>query len=529
MQEFSLILTKIKIILDCSKILAQRKSRLHSNFMKIRQAVSILLTPDPGSTEVFLVERNPKLSFFGGYFAFPGGTLDKEDADLPIVNVEHVGKDQEKYLVAAAREIFEETGILLTHGQEPISEEALKNYRRQLLDDKISFAKILHEHRHFIDARDFHPIAQITTPEFAPVRYETQFYWVTVPEGRKPEIWPGELLSGKFLTADEALKLWRQGLIKIVPPLIIMLQELSGKTVQTFTEKVRALADSYRQGKLHRVYFSPGVQMLPFKTRTLPPATHTNMYIVGEEILYLIDPAPSDPEQQEKLWDYLNNLKKEGRRFKAILLTHHHSDHVGALQACMDKYQLPVWAHPLTAEKLPHIKFTRFINHGDQLELGRSPDGQSNWKLRVYHTPGHARGHLVFQESRYGAVLAGDMISTISTIVISPPEGHLATYLKSLEFLKTIATDTLYPAHGPAVVDGQKVIQYYLNHRKERELKLIKSLKKGARTISELVQEVYDDVEPQLWPLAEHSLRAGVIKLMEEGRCIQEGNKYRLT
>ena len=83
----------------------------------IRKAVSILLTRDPNSTEVYLVKRNPELKFFGGYFAFPGGTLDVEDAVLEIKNASIFKKDTIQYLVAAVREVFEETGILVTRGE----------------------------------------------------------------------------------------------------------------------------------------------------------------------------------------------------------------------------------------------------------------------------------------------------------------------------------------------------------------------------------------------------------------------------
>ena len=110
--------------------------------MSNRTAVSIVLTRDPDSTEIYLVERNPKLKFFGGFYACPGGTLDKEDIDIEIKNSDTVQKASLPYIVAAAREIFEETGILLTQGQE-ISREDLPTYRKRLLDEQILFEEIL--------------------------------------------------------------------------------------------------------------------------------------------------------------------------------------------------------------------------------------------------------------------------------------------------------------------------------------------------------------------------------------------------
>lgn len=492
----------------------------------IRKAASILLTRDPDSTEVYLVKRNPKLKFFGGYFAFPGGTLDAKDEDLKIKNALMLRNDMVKYLGAAAREVFEETGILLSRGEKKISDQLLRDYRQKLLADEITFSKILINENHVIDATEFNPICSILTPEFAPVRYETQFFWAKIPHGMRPEIWPGELMSGDFYKAEEALSFWKKGQMLIAPPIIIMLQELVGQSVKSFSHHLREIVQSYRQGKIHLVYFTPGVQMITLQTRTIPPATYTNTYLVGESQMYIVDPAPSEPKEQKRLWEYLDTLIKEGGKLKGILLTHHHPDHIGALKACQERYDLPILGHRETAVKLPHIQFTRHLNHGDKLDLGHAPDGPPDWKLKVYHTPGHAMGHLSFQETRYGAIIAGDMISTVSTIVISPPEGHLTTYLHSLEFLEKVTTGMLYPSHGPPFRDGRKIIQYYIKHRKEREDKLLKALSKSPQSSFDLVKIVYDDVDPQLWPLAERSLLAGLIKLIEEGKCQKIGDKY---
>ena len=65
---------------------------------------------------------------------------------------------------------------------------------------------------------------------------------------------------------------------------------------------------------------------------------------------------------------------------------------------------------------------------GDRLELGTAPDGSRDWHLKVVHTPGHAVDHLCFIDSRYHAAIVGDMLSTVSTIIIDPPEGHMGTY-----------------------------------------------------------------------------------------------------
>ena len=101
--------------------------------------------------------------------------------------------------------------------------------------------------------------------------------------------------------------------------------------------------------------------------------------------------------------------------------------------------------------------------------------------------------------------------------------------MNSLEILASIANGTLYPSHGPAVRDGKRVVHYYIKHRQERENKLLGALSKKPQTSSDLVKQVYDDVDSAIWPLAEHSLRSGLIKLVEEGKCLEVGSGYVLS
>lgn len=498
-----------------------------------RIAVSILLTPHPDSSRVYLVERNSELSFFGGYLAFPGGTLEEDDGKVEVRNVPQLeaplNADYSLFVAAAARELFEETGLWMARGGPPLSRSRLDTLRRRLIEGEIRFPNLLQEHHLFIDASDFTPICRITTPPFTRVRYDTWFLQCRLPEGAHPEIWPGELESGSFQTAEDALAGWKKGQAVIVPPVLILLQKLAGRSVHTFLPQVRRLTDSYERGKLHRVHFTCGVLTAPLNTRTRPPATHTNVYVVGEDRLYLIDPGSSFPEEQEKLWELLDELRSEGRRLEGILLTHHHPDHAGAVSACRKRYRIPLFAHPETADRLSGVECSGYLNDGDQLELGTAPDGSTGWKLEVLHLPGHAPGHLAFRESRYGAVMAGDLVSTLSPVLIDPCEGTLIQYLDSLERLQEITHGTLYPGHGPPALNGRQAVSRAIQHRKMREQKILRALQPTPRTLERIFENAYDDVlDPALRQLATRSLQSGLQKLVAEGKAEQSTHGFRL-
>ena len=497
-----------------------------------RVAVSLFLTRDAESSEAFLVKRNPELKFFGAYWAFPGGVVDEEDRQVEVRHVpqlEEQGLNQElpAFLAAAARELFEETGLWLARGNTSPSPQQLRRDRKLLLEGEVSFEALLAASGCHLEGADFEPICRITTPAFSPVRYDTWFFRCQIPAQAEIEIWPGELTDGAFFEAAQALQSWQRGEILIVPPVLILLEELKGRNSQSFLRHVRDLTASYARGKLHRVYFSPGVLLAPLATITRPPASHTNAYLVGEQRMYLVDPGSADPAEQQNLWELLDELLQENRQLEGILLTHSHSDHVGAVLECSRRYGMPVFAHAEAASQLAGIEFAGHLEDGQELDLGNAPDGTQGWKLRCHLLPGHAPGHLAFQESRYGAILAGDLISTVSSILIDPSQGDLATYMKSLQKLHDLSQGFVYPGHGPPARRGRRAVAKSIQHRQQREAKLVAALESRPQPLGALLERVYDDVSAALLPLARRSLLSGLIYLEHKGQVEKTWRGYR--
>ncbi|HLQ37048.1 MAG TPA: MBL fold metallo-hydrolase [Planctomycetota bacterium] len=504
--------------------------------MSRRIAAALLLTRGGGqSLEVFLVERSPELRFFGGYWAMPGGTLAPEDGDP--------ARDEAAALQACAhRELFEETGLL-----------------RHVLPAERRTAAQLRGARHALLQREQQgnggrpspwlaliagapvppPLLQfcrIETPPFVPVRYDTAFCHVPLAsctagtDELLPNVWPGELRGGRFFRPAEALAAWTRGELLLVPPVILLLELLAAAAdLPAFFAAASSLAADYRQGRLHQVRFSPGVVLAPLRSPTLPPATTTNCYVVGQQQLWVVDPGSPHHDEQQRLTALLRELcSQQHATVQGILATHHHPDHIGGAAALSQELDLPVRGHPLTLSRLPDgCRLGAPLDDGAKVPLGQAPDGTADWKLLAIHTPGHDRGHLCFRESRYGAVLVGDMLSTMSTIIVDPPEGHLATYLQSLERLLAEPLTTLYPAHGPAQRFGHKLVKQYLRHRRQRETKLLECLQGGGGTLEQLVPKVYWDADPKLYPFAARSLLAGLQKLQEERRAVEDDGHWR--
>ena len=475
-----------------------------------RPAASVILWRDgPDGREVFWVRRGHGLKFAGGFHAFPGGRVDDDDQNVPVPGLS--GEDA-AHLAATCRELFEEAGVLLAHGAERLAPAQRDEARRALLDGRISFADLLFQEALALDPTLLETAGRWVTPAFSPIRFDAWFYLARLPAGQEASVWPGELTGGEFVAARHALDSWERGDALLHPPAWWGITAIARQAPPAALELLRhppsdILIESQR-----------GVVLVALRTPTLPPATHTNCWIVDLEPgggVAVVDPGSPEPAEQARLDLVLETLAAEGRPAREVWLTHHHVDHVGGLEPLAAR-GLPVRAHPRTASRLPHGTTVLPVADGELLH-GR-------W--RAIFTPGHAPGHLCFLDGRTGALLAGDMVSTLSTVVIDPPEGNMGQYLASLERLRSLPARALYPAHGPPAPAAAAKLDEYLEHRHMRADKVAEALVPGG-TLSDVTRRAYDDTPPVLLPVAERSCLATLLWLEETGLALQRGGNWR--
>ena len=227
----------------------------------------------------------------------------------------------------------------------------------------------------------------------------------------------------------------------------------------------------------------------------------TNTWVVGAEPSIVIDPGPDIPA-------HLEEVARAAGSVAAVLVTHDHPDHAPGAAAFAANVGAPLYAFRLDGAE--HLRDGQAVRAG-------------TLKVTVVHTPGHTGDHVVYWLAEEGALFTGDAVLGRGTSFIDPPEGDLAKYLRSLERMRDLGPRTIYPGHGPVVLDAKAKLEEYLAHRAEREDQVLAAMADGPRTVDAMVERIYADYPVDVHPLAARSVLAHLLKLESEGRAQRKG------
>ncbi|HEX6283739.1 MAG TPA: MBL fold metallo-hydrolase [Pyrinomonadaceae bacterium] len=489
-----------------------------------KDAAAIILLrqdTDPQNPEVFWVKRSDQLAFLGGFHAFPGGQIDASDAEVDVKNSPDAATAA--MISGAARELFEELGVLVARGGETLT----KGQRASILDDlesgRMSWPALLKHYELYLDANDFTFVGRWVTPPFNARRFDTWFFLVNCPPRQEPYLTTGELDAGEWITASNAYDCWLRDQVVAVPPTLHALRTLASGVTPTLVERFLSL--KHARGEIARqITFRPNYICFPVRTPTRPPATHTCCYLIHTSKEFLIvDPGSPYEEEQQALAECVDELIAEGRQPREIIITHLHPDHIAGVNALKAHLggTIPVAAHRKTAEALVNVKVDRYIENLDVITL----EGEKPLQLQAMHTPGHARGHLCFYDEERGVLLTGDNVLGVGSVLIDPPEGNMRDYLQSLELMCALPNLTvLLGGHGPAVATPYRKIREYISHRLERERNILEAVRNGATDPQQIVAKVYTDVSPKAYAMAERAVLAHLEKLRDDGDVLTDND-----
>jgi glyoxylase-like metal-dependent hydrolase (beta-lactamase superfamily II) len=263
----------------------------------------------------------------------------------------------------------------------------------------------------------------------------------------------------------------------------------------------------------------------------------TGTFVIGHGKVAVIDPGPDLAEHVEALLAALS-----GESVTHIVITHTHMDHSPAAAAVKRATGATTYGYGRhgsgRAEDRSGIG-GKTEEGGDhdfvpdvELREGDTIEGPG-WRLNAVETPCHTSNHVCFHLAEENTLFSGDHVMGWSTSVITPPDGDMAAYMRSLEKLLPRG-DALYrPTHGAAIAEPQAYVASFIAHRNERTDEILKRLAAGDETIPDIVRAVYVGLDPRLVAAAGRSVLAHLVALVEEGRVLADGppridGKYRL-
>jgi glyoxylase-like metal-dependent hydrolase (beta-lactamase superfamily II) len=211
----------------------------------------------------------------------------------------------------------------------------------------------------------------------------------------------------------------------------------------------------------------------------------TNTWVVGRDPAWVVDPGPAlDTHVSE-----VATAAAARGGLGGIALTHDHIDHSEAVDAL------------------------RTLCGGDAEVVHDPAGGTTAGPFAVIAVPGHSPDHVVFVTG--GAAFTGDAVLGAGSVFVSE---QLGAYLDGLRRLLELDLEVICPGHGPPVWEPRAKLEEYLQHRLDRERRLVEALDEGLRSDDELLDRAWSDAPADLRFFATLSMRAHLGKLLDEGR-----------
>lgn len=211
-----------------------------------RDAASVVLVR-PGRTgmETFMLRRRRSMAFASGMHVFPGGGVEPSDEESGIEWLgpspqrwgEVLGCDPDRaraLVVAGARELFEETGVLLAGADESSvigHVDSVMSLRRDVERQRLSFADLLEQRGLAVRSDLLAPWAHWITPEYEPRRFDTRFFVCVMPPGQQVGAVAAEADAAAWRPIAEAIEGARSGAVAMMAPTLHVCRQLSSVDV----------------------------------------------------------------------------------------------------------------------------------------------------------------------------------------------------------------------------------------------------------------------------------------------------------
>ena len=550
-----------------------------------RPAATLVVVRDGvgGGIEVLLSRRAERGDHSSGAWVFPGGIVERRDAEAHAAcdGLDDIAASRRlglaagglDYFVAAIRECFEESGLLFAcsdggswvdlAGADAVR---LAPWRGALHRGERGMAELCAEEQLRLATDRLVYLSHWLTPLGRPKRFDTRFFVAEAPSGQIAAHDGAELVEQMWVAPAEALA--RSSSLKLLTPTqktletaacfanvaSLMAWAQAPRTVALVMPRVAKGAAGFRPvlpdegpwaelgridpaGHGHASYeivsgravrLSARVIRVTAGNGSVMTGPGTNAYLVGcsgdaarsdAGEWAVIDPGPAIDAHVEAI------VAASPGPITRIFVTHTHTDHSPAVVALKARTGATVYGLAPRHREWQDATFAADVTlvGGERLDLG----GDSN--LAVVHTPGHASNHLCYLLEEEKTLFTGDHVMQASTVVINPPDGDMAAYIDSLRSLLALELDWLAPGHGFLIAEPRDAMERVIAHRLKREAKVVAAMQAhGPATLADLLPHVYADVPAKMHPMALRSLTAHALKLRDDGRAEESAGAWRL-
>lgn len=493
-----------------------------------RPSASVMLSRTSVSGhEILMGHRISELPAFPDLWSFPGGGVSRVDKKAAEAHPEWLSERGGDRLAAFTllREMVEEVGI------SPDGEggfiEVEQDVRDNVCSDKSAWMEEVESGRISIAGFDCQVITERTTPPQSPVRFHNLFFHVPIGDSKvSPTFPPGrsEFDEFRWWLPEELISSWENNELRLPPPIVTIIRDLiqgmdSGNDL---LQACDSLSSDPPSG-LHRYEYGPGVECVLIPTATIPPATHTNCYVLGERggQRVIVDPAIRDAEGAGFLFNKVQEINNDGSTIIATIFTHRHKDHLGDIGMISKIYDAPIWGSAETLAAIPEASEGRVLTEGDIVEID-GPNGLKKWE--IIETPGHCPGQLCLVGAP--GVVSADNCTSVGTILVPSNDGDMVAYISGLERIRGMDPKVLFPGHGPLVPNPKRLLTQYIEHRKNRHQRVLDAVISGCRILADIAHAAYEDTPDAHPALAEDQALSHLNSLLESGELTQSNGTY---
>jgi glyoxylase-like metal-dependent hydrolase (beta-lactamase superfamily II)/8-oxo-dGTP pyrophosphatase MutT (NUDIX family) len=396
------------------------------------------------------------MAFAGGMHVFPGGRVDRSDADPELTSrsvlsarqaAAALGGDLDADAalaahVAAIRELFEEAGVLLADGGRDLNvvpPPYLSQARSALVGGELSFASVCSELGLRLRTDWLVPLSRWVTPPTLPRRFDARFFAAELPAGARVSFEGDEVAGHAWLTPAAALAAMAAGRLAMWLPTSATLQQL--EHVATFDEIRVRLAPGHLS-TIEVAAISPDITRIVMPAGGGVAGQPVCAYLVGTRAHVLVDPGdPTGPALEKAI----AMATARGGSIVATALTQVDPDHAAGAEALGEVLGVPVFTGPGGGRFLPHA--VRELHDGAIVPLG-------DVRLEAISTPGSGPEHLGFLVGdQQKAVISGDLDGRRGARMVAGPWNEPAA-LASRNRLRGLAPGAVWLSGHPEPPTG---------------------------------------------------------------------------